>query len=164
MPTIRLCTGLLRRGDTVLLVRCTYDGEPQPLWVLPGGRQETGETIAHAVVREFREETSLEIVIDSLLYVSESIDDRRGIHVVNCTFAVSERVPDAGRAPAPRDPKVVEARFVAVDDAPALLAADVLRVPVGAALRGDAHPRYFAFKSSDVVVPFLGRAGFAAPG
>lgn len=162
MTTIRLCTGLLRRGETVLLVRCRYDGEPRPLWVLPGGRQEEGETIAQAVVREFGEETALDVAVDALLYVSESIDERRGLHVVNCTFAVSER--DARTPPKPRDPKVVEARFVPIGDAPALLAADVLRVPVAAALRGDRHPRYFAFKGSEVVVPFFGRAGTAARG
>jgi ADP-ribose pyrophosphatase YjhB (NUDIX family) len=158
MKTIRLCTGLLRRGDDVLLVRCRYDGEAQPLWVLPGGRQEEGETIAQAVVREFREETSLVIAVESLLYVSESIDERRGLHVINCTFSVHER--DArGAKPAAQDPKVVEVRFVPIAEAPALLAADVLRVPVSAALRGDPHPRYFAFKANDVAVPFFGRTG-----
>lgn len=158
MTTIRLCTGLLRRGDDVLLVRCRYDGEPQPLWVLPGGRQEDGETIAQAVIREFREETSLIIGLDSLSYVSESIDEHRRLHVVNCTFSVRER--DARPAtPVARDPKVVEVRFVPVAEAPGLLAADVLRIPVSAALAGEPHPRYFAFKASDVAVPFFGRTG-----
>lgn len=147
----------------MLLVRCRYDGEPQPLWVLPGGRQEDGETIAQAVIREFREETSLDVQLDSLAYVSESIDERRRLHVVNCTFDVHER--DArGTEPRSRDPKVVEARFVPVAEAPTLLAADVLRIPVGAALAGDPHPRYFAFKASDVAVPFFGRATRPAPG
>jgi len=154
--TIQLCTGLLRRGDDVLLVRCRYDDEAKPLWVLPGGRQEDGETIAQAVMREFREETSLGIEIEGLLYVSESIDERRGLHVVNCTFSVHERDVRAAQ-PVPLDPKVVEVRFVPIADAPALLAADVLRVPVAAALSGDPHPRYFAFKASDIAVPFFGR-------
>lgn len=158
MKTIRLCTGLLRRGDDVLLVRCRYDGEPQPLWVLPGGRQEDGETIAHAVIREFREETSLKIEIEALSYVSESIDQHRGLHVVNCTFLVRERDASAPK-PVSRDRKVVEVRFVPADEAPGLLAADVLRVPVAAALSGDPHPRYFAFAASDVAVPFFGRSG-----
>ena len=158
MKLIRLCTGLLRRGNDVLLVRCRYDGEPQPLWVLPGGRQEDGETIAQAVVREFREETSLAIRIDGLAYVSESVDPRRGLHVVNCTFWVSER-DTRGSKPVPRDKKVVEVRFVPAAEAPALLAADVLRVPVAAALSGDPHPSYFAFAASDVAVPFFGRTG-----
>ena len=158
MTTIRLCTGLLRRGADVLLVRCRYDGEPQPLWVLPGGRQEDGETIVQAVIREFREETSLAVQIDALAYMSESIDVHRGLHVVNCTFWVSERDAHAPK-PAPRDKKVVEVRFVPAAEAPALLAADVLRVPVAAALSGDPHPRYFAFAASDVAVPFFGRTG-----
>src|SRR5579863_1804954 len=105
MTRIQLCTGLLRRGNTVLLVRCRYDGEPQPLWVLPGGRQETGETIAHAVVREFREETSLAVTPDSLAYVSESFDEPRRLHVVNYTFVVREA--DETARVAPRDSKVV---------------------------------------------------------
>jgi len=158
VTTIRLCTGLLRRGDDVLLVRCRYDGEPQPLWVLHGGRQEDGETIAQAVYREFREETSLAVQIDELAYVSESIDLPRGLHVVNCTFWVSERDARAPK-PVPRDEKVVEVRFVPAADVPALLAADVLRVPVTAALSGDPRPRYFAFAASDVAVPFFGRTG-----
>ena len=142
----------------MLLVRCRYDGEPEPLWVLPGGRQEDGETIAQAVIREFREETSLAIQIDRLAYVSESIDVRRGLHVVNCTFWVNERDARA-LSPVPRDKKVVEVRFVRATEAPALLAADVLRVPVAAALSGDPHPSYFAFAASDVAVPFFGRTG-----
>ena len=156
MTHIQLCTGLLRRANTLLLVRCVYDGEPEPLWVLPGGRQETSESISHAVIREFFEETSLRVVPQSLAYVSESIDERRSYHVTNYSFNVSES--DVQAQPHPRDPKVVESRFVAQDDAPGLLAADVLRIPVAAALSGDAHPRYFAFKNAGVVVPFFGRA------
>ena len=156
MTRIQLCTGLLRRADTLLLVRCRYDGEPEPLWVLPGGRQETTESIPHAIIREFFEETSLCVVPQSLAYVSESIDEQRGYHVTNYSFNMSES--DVQAQPRPSDPKVVEARFVAHDDALALLAADVLRIPVAAALSGDAHPRYFAFNTADVAVPFFGRA------
>jgi len=156
---IQLCTGLLCRGDDVLLVRCTYDGEPVPLWVLPGGRQEQGETIAQAVVREFREETSLGIRLDELAYVSESIDERRGLHIVNCTFYVSEDEPHAD--PHPADPKVTEARFVPGLKALELLGADVLRIPVtvalSMALTDEPRQRYFAFKADDVAVPFFGR-------
>ena len=155
MTRIQLCTGLLRRGDTVLLVRCRYEGQAAPLWVLPGGRQEQGETIAQAVVREFSEETGLRIAPESLAYVSESIDDVRKIHVVNCTFYVREG--DATASLRPSDPNVTEARFVPIAEAPELLAADVLRIPVAAALSGDAHPRYFAFKAATVSVPFFDR-------
>lgn len=156
MTRIQLCTGLLRRADTLLLVRCRYDGEPEPLWVLPGGRQETTESIPHTIIREFFEETSLRVVPQSLAYVSESIDERRSYRVTNYSFNVSES--DVQVQPRPRDPNVVEVRFVAHEEAIALLAADVLRIPVAAALSSDAHPRYFAFTSADIAVPFFGRA------
>jgi ADP-ribose pyrophosphatase YjhB (NUDIX family) len=159
LTRIQLCTGLLRRGDDVLLVRCRYDGEPLPLWVLPGGRQEQGETIADAVVREFREETSLHVRPESLAYVSESIDKRRGLHVVNCTFYVREDDPHA--APRSADPKVTDVRFVPGLRALELLSADVLRTPVEIALSmalcDEPRQQYFAFNEDDIAVPFFGR-------
>lgn len=159
---MQLCSGILVRGDAVLLVRGRYESEPEPLWTLPGGQQVDGETIAEAVVREFHEETSLAVSINALAYVSESIDKHRALHVRNCTFFMREADPAA--APRARDTAIVEARFVPAAQAPALLAADVLRIPVGAALADDAGRGYYAFRDSDVVVPFFGRSGTAPHG
>lgn len=162
MTRISLCSGLLLRGDCVLLVRTVYPGEPKALWTLPGGRQETGETIAETVVREFREETSLDVRIGPLAYVSESVDDSRGLHVVNCTFWVTE--PDPSLAVRSQDRAVVEIRFVPAAQAPELLRADVLRIPVAAALSGQPGARYFSFKAADIRVPFFSSTPAAAEG
>ena len=156
LTKIQLCSGLLIRDKKLLLVRCTYPGQPQPLWVLPGGRQETDETIEETVVREFGEESSLRIRPAALAYVSESLDPVAGYHVVNCTFFVEEI--GNPQSPRPRDPAVVDARFVAVDDAAGLLEADVLAIPVSAALRGNLGRRYFSFRPDDVKVPFFNRS------
>lgn len=156
MQHYQLCSGLLIRGDRLLLVRCRYPGEDEPLWTLPGGRQERGETIEQTVAREFREETSLVVSAGELAYVSESFDAAHALHVLNCTFFVDEADPAA--TVCPLDTNVVEARFVPIPQAPALLEADVLRVPVSAALEGRLGRRYFAFSDEQITVPFLGRA------
>src|SRR5258706_12891345 len=60
------------RGDTLLLIR---RGKP-PLageWSIPGGRQEPGETVAQALLREVHEETGLTIEILGLIDVVDAI-------------------------------------------------------------------------------------------
>lgn len=155
MKLFVLGCGLLRRADSVLLVRCRYENEPQPLWALPGGGQEPGETLAATVRREFLEETSLKIEVADVAYISESVDGARDLHVINCTFWVREADPSV--QPQSADPKVVEARFVPIVEAPAVLQADVIRIPVSAALRGETQPHYYSFQDSDIAVPFFGR-------
>jgi ADP-ribose pyrophosphatase YjhB (NUDIX family) len=161
---IHVRSGLLRRGERVLLTQCRYPGQDEPLWTLPGGRQEPDETIAATVVREFWEETSLRVELGPLAYVSESLDAALGIHVVNVTFHVGEVGGPA--EPRAQDPAVVRVEFVPVAQAPALLRADVLRIPVEAALAG-ARERYFAFRAEDIVEPFFrtasGRVNSTAP-
>jgi ADP-ribose pyrophosphatase YjhB (NUDIX family) len=153
LTIVQLCSGLLRRGDTVLLTRCLYAGEPEPLWTLPGGRQEEQESKIDTVAREFWEEASLRVRVGALAYVSESIDTERGLHVMNATFLIDEADPSA--RPRAQDPNVVDVRFVPVADAPALLRADVLRIPVEAALNGQLKQRYFSFREEDIGVPFF---------
>ena len=153
MKIIQLCSGLLLRDDSVLLTRCRYEGEPEPLWTLPGGRQEERETKPQTVTREFWEESSLRVRVGALAYVSESIDRLRGQHVINVTFFVEEVGPRA--EPRSQDPAVVDVRFVSAKAAPGLLNADVLRIPVEAALIGKLDRRYFAFDAEHVKVPFF---------
>ncbi|MBV8223206.1 MAG: NUDIX hydrolase [Candidatus Eremiobacteraeota bacterium] len=153
MRIIPLCSGLLLRDGSLLLVRTRYPGEPEPLWSLPGGRQEEDESKPQTVEREFFEETSVRVRAGALAYASESIDAKRGQHVMNATFYVDE--VGGPVVPAPGDPDIVEARYVPVADAPALLRADVLRIPVEAALSGRLDGRYFSFRAEDVREPFF---------
>jgi 8-oxo-dGTP diphosphatase len=60
-------------GESVLLVR--RGGEPLAgQWSLPGGRLELGETVEQAIVREVREETSLDVEPLQFLGVYDLID------------------------------------------------------------------------------------------
>lgn len=57
---------LIRRSDSLLLIRRVKEG--QGYYVIPGGSVEQGETIAAAAVREVREELSLTIDYETVLW------------------------------------------------------------------------------------------------
>lgn len=61
----RLQAAIVRDGR-LLLVRCTLPDEP-PFWVLPGGGREAGESDAHAVAREVREELGVAVEVGAVL-------------------------------------------------------------------------------------------------
>ena len=76
---------LVRRGQEPL------KGE----WSLPGGAVEVGETLEAALVREVCEETSLDVVVDRVLEVLDSIrhdaDGRAQYHYVIVDYACRVR-------------------------------------------------------------------------
>jgi mutator protein MutT len=78
-------TGILIEDNRILLVRqyvTTTRG-----WSWPGGKLEAGETIEQCLVREWKEETGLDVAVKELLYVTDRF---RGsdTHVVHMTFLI----------------------------------------------------------------------------
>jgi ADP-ribose pyrophosphatase YjhB (NUDIX family) len=69
--------------DRILVVRTTYLG---PGWMLPGGRVERSETPHAAAARETREETGIEVRVDSLILVDAH--RRRNVSFVYAATAV----------------------------------------------------------------------------
>jgi 8-oxo-dGTP diphosphatase len=60
------------RGNEVLLVK--RGAEPRAgQWSLPGGRQQPGETVRYAAIREVIEETGLTVSLATLIDVVDSI-------------------------------------------------------------------------------------------
>lgn len=59
---------IILKGDSVLLIQRGNPPE-KGSWSLPGGKQEFGETVPHAAVREILEETGLEIKQDDLSFL-----------------------------------------------------------------------------------------------
>lgn len=101
--------------DGVVLIR--RGAEPyKGLWALPGGFVEIGETVENAAVREAKEETNLDVGLQSLIGVySEPDRDPRG-HNVSVAFLADaeggepEAATDADEV-AVLDPSNVELAF-----------------------------------------------------
>lgn len=145
---IHLATALVRRGGAVLLVASRYPNHPQPLWNLPGGRQQPGELLPETALRELREETGLEGTIRDLCYVSESYDRRT--HFINVTFAV-----DAAGDPVPphvEGDHVVDAAWVPVERLSERLSVGVVREPLLAFL--ESAGRYAGYADAGITIEF----------
>ncbi|MGC8484987.1 MAG: NUDIX hydrolase [Candidatus Baltobacteraceae bacterium] len=146
---VHLATGLLRRGDSVLLVASQYASPREPLWGLPGGHQQGRESLARCAERECCEETGLAVRCGELLYISESYDG--STQYLNSTFAIEgEGVP---RLPE-HDDRVVAVEFVPIADIAARMTVAVVREPLLATLRNPGARRYFFFPSADVSVRY----------
>ncbi len=74
------------KDDEFLLIR--RGKEPmRGAWSIPGGRQNLGETVKEAAIREIREETGLEIDIIGLVDVVDSIrNDDNGVVAWHATL------------------------------------------------------------------------------
>jgi ADP-ribose pyrophosphatase YjhB (NUDIX family) len=59
--------GAIIRNHCILLIRHHEHATGSAYWVIPGGGREAGETEEACVQREMREETNLEVAVESLL-------------------------------------------------------------------------------------------------
>ncbi|MFN2460735.1 MAG: NUDIX domain-containing protein [Candidatus Velthaea sp.] len=147
---IHLGTGILERDARVLLVASRYPNHPNPLWNLPGGRQEPPETVAATVVREFAEETGLAVSVGALAYVAESFDASTHTQFTNFAFRVA-----AGGTPrvAAGDLHAVECGWFPYDELRRRLVVAVVREPLLAHL-GGSKQRYFGYGDPGITIQF----------
>jgi len=148
---IHLTTGLLERNGAILLVASLYPGRVEPLWNLPGGRQEGHETHAVALRREFREETGLDITIAGLAYVAESFDSTSGTQFTNLAFHV--RADGEPHVP-PGDAHAVSCAWVKHAALGDRLRVAVVRDPLLMYL-ADSTQRYFGYEEAGITVRFF---------
>ena len=111
--TSRAGQGILIDGRSVLLSgNRWYTGKPL-VWTLPGGRSEPGEGVADALIREFQEETGLDVEVGALAYVAEARSLVRKQLFINCAFVVTRL---SGSLTCEADTTVEELRFVPISD------------------------------------------------
>lgn len=85
-PRVRVA-GILIEDDKILLTE--QDVTKNRHWSLPGGGLEYGETIEQCIIREMKEETGLDVVIEGLLYVCDHFQD--GAHIVHVTVSLTRK-------------------------------------------------------------------------
>ena len=99
---------LLEEGRVLLSGNRWFSGKPL-VWTLPGGRAEDGEGIAEATVREFAEETGLQVEMGRLAYVAEARSIKRKRIFLTCAFLVHSM---GGELSVTGDAGVEDLRFV----------------------------------------------------
>lgn len=150
MQHIHLCTGILERDGKILLVASRYRNHPQPLWNLPGGRQEPYELLEDALRREFDEEASLAIDIDRIAYVAESFDRSADTHFTNVAFEVRSTGEPRLRA---GDLHAVDLAWVPRAQVGDRLRAGVVRIPLLDYLDGRTGG-YYGFADAGITIQF----------
>ncbi len=118
-PKVGVQALIVRDGCLLAIVKEYPEGTS---YILPGGGQEHGETLAIAIQREYEEELGVKVEVEKLLFVREYIGKNhenavadRDIHVVNIVFACS--VPEdylAAVGPAP-DPDQVGVTWLPIE-------------------------------------------------
>lgn len=61
---------IIQKENKFLLVKQAKGTYHEGLWVFPGGKVETNETLEQAVKREINEETNLDISVDELFHAT----------------------------------------------------------------------------------------------
>ena len=86
-PRVRVA-GILIEDDRILLIEHTKNN--RKYWLVPGGGVDWGESAAEALIREFKEETSLDIEVEKFLFISETIAPDKQKHVINLYFKIKK--------------------------------------------------------------------------
>lgn len=81
----RVC-GLLIEDQKLLLIKHRSIGELDKLWLPPGGGIEFGETSQEALMREFKEETNLDVSVGRFLFTYEFQDRKH--HAIELFYQV----------------------------------------------------------------------------
>jgi 8-oxo-dGTP diphosphatase len=152
--TIHLASGIAIRDGRLLLVASHYPNQPQPLWNLPGGRQQPGELLVETVVREFYEETQFRVHAGELAYVSESYDAER--HFLNATFLVEldgeSSFDELRMTQCEAEDHVVAAEWVPLSGVRERIVVAVVREPLLAYLQGVLERRYAGFHEAGITI------------
>jgi len=152
MTHVHLAHALVIRDSAVLMVASRYANHVEPIWNLPGGRQQFGELLSETAQRELFEETGLHGVTGELAYVNESYDGSR--HFIAAIFHTTVQA-DALRMPS-HDDHVTDAAWITVDEVARRNIPPVVSEPLSSYLSGTLQRRYAARHDAGITVRWPG--------
>ncbi len=84
-PRVRVA-GIVIQENSILLIQ--HIKNEKKYWLVPGGGVDWGESLEEALIREYKEETNLDIEVKDFLFFSETISPDKNKHVINLYFLV----------------------------------------------------------------------------
>ena len=84
-PRVRVA-GILIENNKILLIE--HLKKNKKYWLVPGGGVDWGESTAEALIREYKEETNLDITVEKFLFLSETIAPDKKKHVIKLYFQI----------------------------------------------------------------------------
>ena len=82
---VRVC-GICVQENKILLIHHTGVGKKGSLWSPPGGGLDFGESAEQTLIREYKEETGLDILVKEFLFVNEYLE--APLHAIELFFRV----------------------------------------------------------------------------
>ena len=112
-PRVRVA-GILIEDDRILLIEHTKNN--RKYWLVPGGGVDWGESAAEALIREFKEETSLNIEVEKFLFISETIAPGKQKHVINLYFKIKKAENSSNIMKLGEEEMLTDLRFIPEDE------------------------------------------------
>ncbi len=82
---VRVC-GICIKENKILLIRHVGVGEKGSLWAPPGGGLDFGEPVEQTLIREYQEETGLDIEVKEFLFTNEYLAPP--LHAIELFFRI----------------------------------------------------------------------------
>lgn len=114
-PRVRVGVLLVRDGHVLLVMHRRDEHE---YWLLPGGGLDWGESIQECGVRECKEELNLDVEVDDLIAVAESLPPNPPRHVLH--LSMRGRIV-GGTEKLGVEPRLAGMQWHALEDWPALV-------------------------------------------
>lgn len=116
-PTVCFAVVIVKQGRRLLLVRERKHGQG---WYFPAGKVDAGETFQEAALRETREESGIDVVLEGLLRIEHSPGDGATSGVQRLRVFFLARPADDATPKSAADDHSLGARFVAIEEIDAL--------------------------------------------